>query len=225
MSPDGTSEISDNTFRFYARYAFLTYPQIGELSIDVIFARLHELGCVQHIACREPHADGGHHFHVIARWPKPFHTRDSRKFDVAGHHPNIRAVRKLLAAYKYLHKGWTDDDGVHHDAEIFGDLDVLGGKRTREDVYRDAHSSTDAEQLLDIIIEGCPRDAIIYHSQIESFANKKFRSTEEDYMPPVPDPQFVPTQDLADWVENEFPKVIIVTQPFMGIASSLYPAR
>lgn len=187
------------SFQLNAKHVFLTYPQVGDLDHGSVLARLDELGCAEKLLGIERHTDGGIHFHVLARWDAPLRTRDRRLFDVEGRHPNIQSVRDVRSVYQYVTKG-----GVVH-----GSFELHGRKRRRDDVFGDACAAPDGEQFLGIIRDGCPRDFVIFHKQLETFVAKKYKAEEEEYEHPATSKPFVLPDDIAGWVENEFPKVFI----------------
>lgn len=84
----------------------LTYSQCGELQPDRVYEFLSTLGN-DVIRCRigtELHADGGRHLHVAIQFARPWDRRNTRLFDVDGHHPNIipkRTDREWCNAWDY----------------------------------------------------------------------------------------------------------------------------
>ena len=154
----------------------------------------------------EPHADGGRHIHAIIQCGPAIHTRNERHFDILGHHPNIGAVRRLEAANLYLRKGWTDDDGTKHEPELYGEIEVVPAKRKRDDIYREALASSNSDEFLRIIANGCARDRVIFSKQIEEFANKLFKQEVEPYKPDA-EHTFELPEPIEEWVATEFNKV------------------
>lgn len=100
------------TFRFAARYGLFTYAQCGDLDPFAVVDHFASLRS-ECIIGRENHADGGIHLHAFAMWKERFETRDVRRFDVQGCHPNV------VAGYGTPEKGW---DYATKDGEI-----VAGG--------------------------------------------------------------------------------------------------
>lgn len=186
-------------FQLNSKHVFLTYPQVGDLHHDRVLARLDELGCTEKILGIERHVDGGIHYHVLARWGAALRTRDRRLFDVEGRHPNIQPVRDVPAVYRYVTK----------DGDVHGSFELHANKRKRDDVFGDACASTSAEQFFGLIKEGCPRDFVIFHKQLETYATKMFKEAVEEYSHPESSNPFDLPDDIAGWVETEFPKVYI----------------
>nr|QKI28984.1 Rep [Forsythia suspensa CRESS virus] len=59
------------------------------------------------IIARESHESGDHHYHVGIRFTKPIRTKDPRKFDILGFHPNIQPAKDFQRWVAYCKK-----DGV-----------------------------------------------------------------------------------------------------------------
>lgn len=82
-------------FQIRAKNVALTYPQC-DLDKQFLFDWL-VTRCGDDLAgilvAVERHADGNTHFHAYLRFQSSFSTRDSRYFDVDGHHPNVQACR------------------------------------------------------------------------------------------------------------------------------------
>lgn len=79
-----------------ATFVLLTFSQINnddEALAWQILQLLSELGG-ECIIARELHRDGGLHLHVLCEFDRPISTRDQRKFDLLGYHPNIRKVSR-----------------------------------------------------------------------------------------------------------------------------------
>ena len=69
----------------------------------------------------------------------------------------------------------------------------------------DAVEADSREAFLQAIQEGDPRSYVIYHDKILQFADKKFASPREQYVPDHTDFINIP-QAMLDWVEVEYPK-------------------
>lgn len=81
------------TFRFAAKYGLLTYAQSEGLDPFRVSDHLSSLGA-ECIVGREDHAAGGTHLHAFFMFSRKFQSRNTRIFDVDGHHPNILGGRK-----------------------------------------------------------------------------------------------------------------------------------
>lgn len=82
-------------------------------------------------AVRKTHADGGHHWHVIAFWDKGFRARSPRALDVAGVHPNIKKLPRdsdIRRVWDYMHK----EEGAVHFGTWEGPIKVDVQKRTQQ---------------------------------------------------------------------------------------------
>ena len=97
-----------------AKYLLLTYPQVNEYNENglhepilpwLLLDLCSRLGA-ELVVCREQHQDGGDHYHAFIDFGgRAFSTRNNRKFDINGHHPNIERVgRTPWLAYDYATK-------------------------------------------------------------------------------------------------------------------------
>lgn len=97
-----------------AKYVLLTYSQVPQWAYDETSERYLPPRIVslssslqsECIVARERHSDGGWHFHAFLDFGgRAFSTRDTRKFDIEGLHPNIERVgRTPWIAYDYACK-------------------------------------------------------------------------------------------------------------------------
>lgn len=102
----------DSTFRFHARKAFLTYPQVGNLSHEEVFEALQEkwpMDVKGAIITKEKHFDGGMHFHVLLYFNRKMKLRGARCFDIWWDlHPNIQTPKNETAVLAYISKTQAD---------------------------------------------------------------------------------------------------------------------
>lgn len=100
-------------FRFNALNGALTYPQVGDVSkqlvYDTLISKTHGSGTSiitvdKLLVGQEEHEDGGIHFHVYIRFSKKPDIRSSDFFDVAEQHPNIQGCRSVKDWVKYCTK-------------------------------------------------------------------------------------------------------------------------
>jgi len=180
-------------FEFNAKRVFLTYPQVGDVPRSAVVRRLRLLGPDKLCVSTERHTDGGLHFHALAQWSRPLHTRDQRHFDVDGLHPNIQPVRNLRAVYRYVTK----------DGDFEGDVFEFG----RESCYGKAVSAADRSEFLSVIRDEDPRSYVLRHGDVTRYADKHWPEKKEEYKHPSDSSPFILPDDLTSWVEDEFPKV------------------
>ena len=139
----------------------------------------------------ERHSDGGIHHHALVGFDRVYDCTSNRAFDVGGRHANIARVRNLRAAYRYACK-----DGDYDDTYLLG---------IERGPFAEACRASDRSEFLRIIEEKRPRDFVLYHDRLMSFANKRFKEEPEEHHPVHT--EFDLPEDLASWVANEFPKV------------------
>ena len=95
----------------------LTYSQVDETTFQHSSIKnvIHDFGGKCRVA-RETHQDGGTHFHAFCVKDDRFITRNVRRFDVDGCHPNITPIlRTPERAWAYVAK---DGDIVHDDLPL-----------------------------------------------------------------------------------------------------------
>lgn len=92
----------------------LTYSQVGGLDPTLIVRHIQGLGATL-VLGREPHEDGGTHFHAFIHFDKRPNFKRSDVFDVEGFHPNVSVTKgRPSAGYDYATK---TGDIVHADFE------------------------------------------------------------------------------------------------------------
>jgi len=107
-------------FRLRAKYIFLTYPR-SDFPFDELYDFVSHIGKLSRaIVSREQHSDGTYHIHFAGGFEDPIETRNEKKFDYLGRHPNIQKARSWPAVVAYIKKdgdyktyGFEDDpDGA-----------------------------------------------------------------------------------------------------------------
>nr|WHM27973.1 replication-associated protein [Blueberry geminivirus 1] len=199
-------------FRCDARNFFLTYSNSTALPHGLVHQHLNDLDrpCVVY-SCREAHENGEFHHHAIVQFAQKFNCRNERYFDIVHegvtYHPNIGAVRNMSDANTYIGK-----DGV-----TLGDpIATIGDRRANiyADLLRDA---TDARQFMELAEERDPKNFVLNHDRLESFAAKRWGkwAEPEDVEFELDSFHNVP-RAMQDWVTNELngggnrPKCLIV---------------
>lgn len=160
------------------RYVLFTYAQAGPdfdyWAVVDLFAELR----AECIIGREPHADGGIHFHVFVDFGRLFSSRKTDLFDVGGKHPNILPVFKTPAAsYDYAIK---EGDVVAGGLERPGrdcDYDV-------DDFWAEAAHSHSGEEFLHFLDQVAPRVLITGFNSINAYKNWKWAVAPTVYTTP-----------------------------------------
>lgn len=178
-----------------AKFILLTYSQVDKncehqdvserpstLLPGKILRMVHAIQGAKCIIGRELHQDGGKHLHVFVAFERRFSTRNSRRFDCDGHHPNIKRVgRTPWCAYDYAIK----------------DNDVVGGELERPDERgceqgppkRDADWTwiTDAEtrdEFFERIRDRRPKELVCNISAVLKYADWQYRQDPAEYTHP-----------------------------------------
>lgn len=192
-----------------ARFILLTYSQIqhdAELLAENIVGLIGELSG-ECIVARERHADGGLHLHVLCDFQREISTRDPRKFDVRGEHPNIAKVTV----------GTEDDvwDYVTKDGDVIaGGLAqpdrnerTEGGRRPWQGEYSSKWAYiTDAptkEEFFNRLAAEDPRSMVCSYANITKFADWKYRPAAEEYCNPFDGEYDLGRRhELREWLET-----------------------
>jgi len=182
-------------FRFTAKYALLTYSQVGDLDPALIVNLLHTTGA-KLILGRESHADGGTHFHAFVHFDRRPNFKRADCFDVEGFHPNISVTKgKPSAGYDYATK---DGDVVHADFD-------------RPETTKEQHNakyvaiieSTSEEEFWKNAEEHDPGLVLKSFISLAAFAKKRYPGEAPTYQTPE-GYEFHPERvdGLNDWVRE-----------------------
>lgn len=164
-------------FRFQAIQVFLTYSQVSNdyNAFDTFHDAIKSSGffplCSRGVLGREPHADGGTHYHLLCVFKEKLRTSSQSYFDVGGNHPNISAVANAAARLrvrKYCEKGgefvsWGDWDEPLGWPEIW-------------------KAETEADFWA--MVEKHKPEAIKSYNALKAFAKDKFAIKEKEYISP-----------------------------------------
>lgn len=189
-------------FRLQAKNIFLTYPQCP-LSKTTLLQHLQVLLCdkVSFIKIsQEHHEDQQLHLHALILCHTKLHIRDASFFDLLNYHPNVQAARDVQASLRYLDK---------EDPEPLCDGDAPQIKRK----WSEALEATSKEEYMKTVAEISPRDFQINHERIEYFANKKFKTEVQPYVPKVFTSIPPLVQQWLDQMHTERPKSLILWGP------------
>nr|QJB18558.1 MAG: replication-associated protein [Genomoviridae sp.] len=165
------------SFRFAAKYGLFTYAQCGDLNPFAVVDHFASLRS-ECIIGREMHADGGVHLHAFAMWEQKYQTRDVRKFDVLGCHPNV------VAGYGTPEKGW---DYATKDGEIVagglerpcGDSMAATSSKWSEVVLAET-----ADEFWSTVARVDPRALCCSFISLQKYAEHKFKPTPAIYGTP-----------------------------------------
>lgn len=91
-------------FRFQGKNVLLTYAQAHNITKDMLFNFLIQMGAEKCVVGRELHEDGNQHFHALVEFKKKVSTRRPDYFDFMGYHPNIVRPESIEGSYKYVTK-------------------------------------------------------------------------------------------------------------------------
>lgn len=200
-SPQRSGPISK--FDFYAKYALLTYAQCDRDKDELLQFLVTSTGANYVVVGHELHEDGGNHLHAFVSFGRKFRTRDARRFDFGGFHPNIVAGRDQ-GGIDYAKK---DGDWVEHGTSPFTEKTT---RLSRDDKWRSIlDDSTSTHTFLQLVRERAPYEYITQYAKLKDFANHHYNA-EEEYTPQYT--EFTVRQEIQTWLNTEFDKEVSVTQ-------------
>lgn len=180
-------------FRFTAKYAMLTYSQVGTLDPTLIVRHIQGLGA-QLVLGRESHQDGGTHFHAFIHFDRRPNLKRHDCFDVEGHHPNVSVTKgSPRAGYDYATK---DGDIVH------ADFERPEGKTKRHDQYAEIIQSETREKFWENAEAVAPDLVLKSFISLSAFVKERYKEEACAYDTPegyVFHPERV--EGLLGWVE------------------------
>lgn len=192
-------------FRFNATRAFLTYPQCGELSKERLLEFLRdERGAAWYCIGLEQHQDGRNHLHAYVEFGSRLHTRDARHFDVDGQHPNIQPVRSANRVIRYVQKG----------GDYIGNIEPKGSNAVSYGAI--LQQATGVDDFLQLVVEHHPRDAILNHERLLSFARHRWGEPRTEYIPTYT--TFRDHSGLNEWVTRNI-------EPYVATATASAPVH
>jgi len=154
---------------------------------------------------REFHQDGGVHFHAFCVKESRFITRDPRKFDIEGYHPNILPIKRTpQRAWAYVAK-----DGNLVVDEIPEPPIGRTGKRIAADTevwINLINASASADDMLNNALKADPKRTIFSFNNIISAAKYYFPTTNyTQYTPPTGlCYEFADNPEIPIWVDRYF---------------------
>ena len=154
-------------FRLNATKVFLTYPQCPLSKEEALQLLQQKHPVEEYCIAQETHEDGGKHLHILLKFSRKVNYKEEDCLDLQTYHPNIQRPRSEKHVHKYCHK---------EDKEPLCTITQNG------QVWRDALSQSTEEGFFKVLREGAPRDYILFHDRIKSFAVNKF-TTQTTYEP------------------------------------------
>lgn len=191
-----------------AKFVLLTYSQItyNDELITSILELICDLGG-ECIIARELHSDGGVHLHVLCEFERKFSTRDARKFDVGGFHPNIKKVKAGTEA--------TVWDYVTKDGDVVGGglepITVEGRRGNPTKQWEGEYTSkwayivdaADKDEFYNRLRAEDPRALACNYPSIAKYADFRYRKDAEEYSHPI-DWTFnvAGNRELTEWLDT-----------------------
>lgn len=186
--PPGTT--NKRPFRLACRRVLLTYSRPSpEWSFLACRELIEKLGGT-YVLCRELHQDGAFHFHAYLDFGRVLQTRASTRFDVDGHHPNIRVIWTTPElVWDYVHKSCAPPVGPPlRDGELIGERTGIilyanasrplpfDRKRSGDENWAEISAAADRDEFLEKSCRLAPRDFVLYRSAIDAHAESRYKS-------------------------------------------------
>lgn len=175
--------------RYRAKNFFLTYSQVNDDTSSAFLSRAsahfdHVADAVRtpvlYRLAREPHQDGGTHFHVFVGFDKRTEISPLSILDFGGSHPNVESVpRHPEKCWDYAGKG--------------GDIIYECGSRPgnsgtscngRDSIFESALSAETKDDFYSTLRSGAPRDFVLYSRAITEYAERAYAPVKPEYVSP-----------------------------------------
>nr|ANW06458.1 replication-associated protein [Velvet bean golden mosaic virus] len=175
------------SFRLNAKNYFLTYPKCTltkECALEQILAIETVVNKKFIRICRELHADGTPHLHVLLQFEGKFQCTNNRLFDIHAEtratrfHPNIQGAKSSSDVKQYMEK---DGDVLDHGTFQVDGRSGRGGKQSANDAYAEAINAGDTAQALNILKEKAPKDYVLYYHNLAHNLDRIFGKPTELY--------------------------------------------
>lgn len=172
---------------------FLTYPRCA-IDKDVLLDHLFNLSTPRGVplqtvyarVCKETHQDGTPHLHALLCLDKRYRA-SKNFFDFLGHHPNVQGARSITSVKDYLAK---EGDYVER-----GETPNTSRKRNYGDIVKE---STNEADFLEAVLAEHPRDAVLHHDRLLTFARYRYRTPTPIYTPTFTTFTSIPPE-LDEW--------------------------
>lgn len=173
-------------FRFKGRYCVLTYSQTPATFRPLDIGALLRRDGALFIICREPHRDGGTHFHVFVDYQRVRDLNGARRWDVQGVHPNLLRVRRTpWRAYAYVTKHSDVIQDVFNDRTRpspprgSSNADGVGKRR-----WATITNAADKDSFFAACAEMDPRALVTSFGNVSRYANWKYPDLRGSYDSP-----------------------------------------
>lgn len=181
---------------------YLTYSQVGDLSVSDVQAFFDSIGSDKHIVGHELHEDGGHHYHCLVHFGDVHRWNSSRVFDIEGRHPNVKMVRGVANIHRVLAYVTKDDD--YYDCGNAYEHFASGscGKRGRNDIWGEIIACETEATFWEKVKSLAPYEYATRYDALKGYCNAHYKM-ENTYV--APDVTWAPSATLDDmnsWVDQ-----------------------
>lgn len=191
-------------FDFHAKHALLTYAQCNRDKEELLQFLITSTGAEYVVVGHELHEDGGDHLHAFVTFKRKFRTRDPRRFDFSGFHPNIVPGRDQ-GGIDYAKK---DGDWVEFGTPPFTNKTGSVSRDAKWKGILDDAQSTNS--FLQLVRERAPYEYVTQYAKLRDFANHHYNAPSE-YQSEFTD--FTIRPEIQAWVDSEFEKEVNYPHP------------
>lgn len=210
-------------FRLQTKNFFLTYPDAdfdNQVLCDFLWNKLSSSDPAYIVVSREYHKyPQGHeqegqedlnrpHHHALIILGKKKDIKNARFFDFSGKHCNIQQAPREGSTLPQC-RNYTIKDGLFYErGELPANFDDngtgTGRKRNSDEAFQEALAEPTKEGFLEKIRTKAPRDYIIMHDKITSFAAKHYAPAIPDFTTGYTIDNFILPEALSDWYSTYF---------------------
>lgn len=193
------------SYSFSAKKYFLTYSQCPAPKETLLEFLRTRRGIEKYIIGREPHADGGFHLHCVVIFEGALRSKKVDYLDLwwedKKFHPNIQVCRTNLDVIKTRNYSMKDGDFIESD-----NWDDITPPEKRS--WSEVVGASSREDMMNLAREISPRDYVLQHDRLISYANRMFPVTERVYATPSCFKPFQPPSILENW-RTEYVKTVL----------------
>lgn len=198
-------------FRFNAATIFLTYPQCN-LTRETLLQELQAIFEIKdYVIAQEMHQDGSPHLHAFLKFERKINKRTADFADLRGgppdgFHPNITAPRSIKAVITYVEK--VSDTLCKRKLNYFKDGNYIASDGIKDLLTKKTYGTlvkeaTNKSEFMTMVLEHFPRDAVLNHEKLQTFADHHFKETAPVYESPFNTEDFPNAlNEMNEWVRE-----------------------
>lgn len=186
------------SFCFTAKKYFLTYAQCAASKDDLLAFLRTRGGIDRYVIGQEQHEDGNPHLHCVVVFTRPLRSRVTTFLDLPYndgiYHPHVQSLKTNLDVTRT--RTYTKKDGDFIESDNWDDLSTAS-KRCWSDVLE----AQNRDDFFAIAREVSPRDFVLQHDRLISYANRIWPIVKALYCTP-PGTTFGVPAAVQDWATH-----------------------